>query len=575
MPDFRDPVAREATDPGPLVAAPPPFVDRRVAFRRAADRLLHEETRLLARSLDILAGDDDADARLGGILRLLAEALGASRAALLGDRPVRRVAVVVDDGEDPDAADALAAWLDAAGPRTRAQRAAAGPAPVVRIVAPCGEPRPATDGIDEPHRLLLALPSQGGLLGFDLTTPLDEAELEARLPARLVRHAAAILAVVSRDLALERELELLRAREAERSRFVSTVAHELRTPLTGLGGYLDLILDDKVDDPAVERDFLERGRGIVASIASLVGDLLELSRLDSGSLRLDLAPFSMAELGGRVTGALQPLAMDRGIALEAELPPRMRMALGDRRRIQQILTNLVGNALKFVAPGGRVKLAAWTDGPVAVFAVRDDGTGIGPDDRARIFERFQRLAVHEGVTGTGLGLPIARELARAMGGELDVASVPGFRLVVRGRAARARGRVGRRGRSGRHACAPGRGAGARGAGSPARTGARRPGHADVAAAGAGPRAGDGRRGRSAGRHAGPTGAPGHPAPATAAAGARRRGRAGPDTAVARLTARLRSLREGPSRLIHIVLARPADGYPQLAVRVRGFVDNPP
>ena len=425
MPDFRDPVAREATDPGPLVAAPPPFVDRRVAFRRAADRLLHEETRLLARSLDILAGDDDADARLGGILRLLAEALGAPRAALLGDRPVRRVAVVVDDGEDPDAGDALAAWLDAAGPRTRAQRAAAGPAPVVRIVAPCGEPRPATDVGDEPHRLLLALPSDGGLLGFDLTTPLDEAELEARLPARLVRHAAAILAVVSRDLALERELELLRAREVERSRFVSTVAHELRTPLTGLGGYLDLILDDKVDDPAVERDFLERGRGIVASIASLVGDLLELSRLDSGSLRLDLAPFSMAELGGRVTGALQPLAMDRGIALEADLPPRMRMALGDRRRIQQILTNLVGNALKFVAPGGRVKLAAWTDGPVAVFAVRDDGTGIGPDDRARIFERFQRLAVHEGVTGTGLGLPIARDLARAMGGELDVASVPG------------------------------------------------------------------------------------------------------------------------------------------------------
>ena len=167
MPDFRDPVAREATDPGPLVAAPPPFVDRRVAFRRAADRLLHEETRLLARSLDILAGDDDADGRLGGILRLLAEALGAPRAALLGDRPVRRVAVVVDDGEDPDAGDALAAWLDAAGPCTRAQRAAAGPAPVVRIVAPCGEPRPATDLGDEPHRLLLALPSDGGLLGFD------------------------------------------------------------------------------------------------------------------------------------------------------------------------------------------------------------------------------------------------------------------------------------------------------------------------------------------------------------------------------------------------------------------------
>jgi signal transduction histidine kinase len=425
MPDFRDPVALGVTDPAPLVAAPPPFVDRRVAFRRAADRLVHEETRLLARSLDILAAEDGADARLGRILRLLAEALGAPRAALLGDRPVRRVAVVVDEGEDPEAADALAAWLDAGGPRSRAQRAAAGPAPVVRIVARRGTAGPSAGERGETHRLLLALPSAGGLLGFDLAAPLGEAELEQRLPAPLLRHAAAILAVVSRDLALERELELLRAREAERSRFVSTVAHELRTPLTGLGGYLDLILDDKVDDPAVEREFLERGRGIVSSIASLVGDLLELSRLDSGSLRLELAPFSMAELGSRVIGALQPIAMDRGIALEAELPPRMRMALGDRRRIEQILTNLVGNALKFVAPGGRVKLAAWTDGAVALFAVRDDGAGIGPDDRARIFERFQRLAAHEGVTGTGLGLPIARDLARAMGGELDVASVPG------------------------------------------------------------------------------------------------------------------------------------------------------
>jgi len=425
MPDPRDPVAPEATDPGPLVAAPPPFVDRRVAFRRAADRLVHEETRLLARSLDVLAAEHDADARLGGILRLLADALGAPRAALLGDHPVRRVAVVVDDGEDPEAADALAAWLDAAGPRSRAQRAAALPAPVVRIVAPCCDDRPQTTDDGGPHRLLLALPSDGGLLGFDLSAPLDEGQVDARLPAPLLRHAAAILAVVSRDLAVERELELLRAREAERARFVSTVAHELRTPLTGLGGYLDLILDDKVDDPAVEREFLERGRGIVSSIASLVGDLLELSRLDSGSLRLELAPFSMAELGGRVTGALQPIAMDRGIALDADLPPRMRMALGDRRRIEQILTNLVGNALKFVAPGGRVRLAAWTDGGVALFAVRDDGGGIGPDDRARIFERFQRLAAHEGVTGTGLGLPIARDLARAMGGELDVASVPG------------------------------------------------------------------------------------------------------------------------------------------------------
>ena len=99
------------------------------------------------------------------------------------------------------------------------------------------------------------------------------------------------------------------------------------------------------------------------------------------------------------------------------------MRRGDRRRVDQILTNLIGNALKFTPAGGNVELAAWFDGPVAVLAVRDDGMGIATDDQSRIFERFFRMASHERVNGTGLGLPIARELAQAMGGELDVASV--------------------------------------------------------------------------------------------------------------------------------------------------------
>ena len=91
--------------------------------------------------------------------------------------------------------------------------------------------------------------------------------------------------------------------------------------------------------------------------------------------------------------------------------------------MEQILKNLIGNALKFTPSGGTVELACWFDGPVAILAVRDDGLGIADDDRQRIFERFYRMASHERVNGTGLGLPIAREFARAMGGDLDVASV--------------------------------------------------------------------------------------------------------------------------------------------------------
>ena len=131
-------------------------------------------------------------------------------------------------------------------------------------------------------------------------------------------------------------------------------------------------------------------------------------------------------MSGAAAGLL-PIAMERGVELRVDAPPRIRTARGDRRRVEQILTNLAGNALKFGRADGHgvVELAASFEGAAAVLVVRDDGAGIEPDDRARIFERFYRMAGHERVTGTGLGLPIARELARAMGGDLDVASLPG------------------------------------------------------------------------------------------------------------------------------------------------------
>jgi signal transduction histidine kinase len=237
-------------------------------------------------------------------------------------------------------------------------------------------------------------------------------------------------------MSTERELSALRAVEAERSRYVSTVAHELRTPLTGLSGYLDLILDGHVDDEAIEREFLERGRLIVESMSALVGDLLELSRLESGSLVLESAPFSVADALHTVGSGLLPIALDRGVHLETIPPARIRTATADRRRVEQILTNLAANALKYGGDGGEVELTGRFDGQVAIIAVRDEGPGVGADDRARIFDRFYRMADHERVTGTGLGLSISRDLARAMGGDLDVASVLGvgsaFVLVLPG-----------------------------------------------------------------------------------------------------------------------------------------------
>ena len=283
-----NPVPGRPTAVHPRVAAPPPFVDRRRASRRAIDRVAREETRLLARALDILVAADPPEARLANLLDLLADTVGAARAAVVADGPIRRVAVTADDDADAPVARELGAWLDASAPRSRIRRAAENPASIaIAIRAPrrVGErSRPAGRIAGPRAYALLAIPSAGDVtLGFEFREPVDASEVAERLPPALARHAAVALALVTDALATERALADLRAGEAERDRFVSTVAHELRTPLTGLSGYLDLLLGGEIDDPAIEREFLERGRTIVDSMAGLVGDLLDTARLESGS----------------------------------------------------------------------------------------------------------------------------------------------------------------------------------------------------------------------------------------------------------------------------------------------------
>ena len=433
---------RPATAP-PTVTPPPPLAERRVAYRRADDQRMDEERMFLARAMDALAADAPADDRLAAILRVLARTAGAKRAAVIADGAERRAAVSMAPGEDPAAAEALGAWLDTSSSRSRAERAAAHPASIAIVTTAAG-PVPVASPSEAPRAnpgprayARVAVPRAAGIvLGFEFESPARASRLSERLPDGIARHAAVALAIATAQLAAEREAAVLRARDAERERFVSTVAHELRTPLTGLRGYLELILDGKVSDPAVERDFLGRSRSIVASMSELVGDLLELSRLESGTLELEIAPFSVAEAAGHVAASLLPIAINHDIRLATDLPPRLRSATGDRRRVEQILMNLAGNALKFTPAGGSVELVGAFDGMVATLIVRDDGPGIEPADRIRIFERFERLAAHEDVAGTGLGLPIARDLAQRMAGDLDVASVPGtgsaFVLVLPG-----------------------------------------------------------------------------------------------------------------------------------------------
>jgi signal transduction histidine kinase len=413
----------------PAIPAPEPFAERRHAFRRGEDRDVHEERALLARALDILAGPDGAATQVAEILALVARVVGARRAALVADGPVRRVLVVAAPGEDPAAARALGSWLDATAPRPAAVRAAAAPAEILVVRVRRGEAGAPAGGRtrDGTVERFIRLDDRRSAvhLGLELVDPADAEVVAGRLPATTLRHLLAALAAASGRAADEAERALLRARERERERFVSMVVHELRTPLTGLGGYLDLLAGGALDDPGIGREFIERGRGIVDRMGGLIGDLLELSRLEAGSVRLVIEAVSVADTCERALAAMAPIAAGRRISIATDLSARLRTARADRRRVEQIVTNLVANACKFAPEGGHVEVAVRFAGPVALIVVRDDGPGIERADRERVFRPFARLDGHDGIPGTGLGLPISRDLARAMGGDVGLASVPG------------------------------------------------------------------------------------------------------------------------------------------------------
>lgn len=217
------------------------------------------------------------------------------------------------------------------------------------------------------------------------------------------------------------------AEQAEiKSRVLAHVSHEIRTPLNGVLGLTD-VLSRRALDPqssALAASIVRSARNLV----SLVNDVLDLSKLEAGRMELEIAPFDPEAAALAVCESLISTARSRELALVldvgADVPTRVS---GDRLRFEQILTNLVGNALKFTPPRGRVAVVmSWSDDRLDV-AVRDTGIGISPGAIGSIFEAFAQAdaSTTRRFGGTGLGLTITRELVRKMGGEITVTSVEG------------------------------------------------------------------------------------------------------------------------------------------------------
>jgi PAS domain S-box-containing protein len=221
-----------------------------------------------------------------------------------------------------------------------------------------------------------------------------------------------------------RQLEIA---SKHKSQFLANMSHELRTPLNAIVGYTELILDNIYGEaPEKVRDALKRVDKNAHHLLGLINAVLDLSKIEAGSLTLSLTDFSMKEVVQTAVSAVEPLAAEKKLALKVVVPADLPEALGDERRITQVLLNLAGNAIKFTETG-EVRVEATVQDGAFLVSVADTGVGIAEADQRKIFEEFQQVERFgkAKTLGTGLGLSISKRIIELHGGRIWMESSPG------------------------------------------------------------------------------------------------------------------------------------------------------
>lgn len=311
---------------------------------------------------------------------------------------------------------------------------------VVPMVALLAEPMTATelastvtaDGLEMSGDRAEAILARASALGLARVAEYQDGD--ARYVATsLGQRSAASLASADPELAVGlQELERLR------SDLLATVGHELRTPLTAIRTSVGLLLDPGIVPSPDQRQQLLSTIGRSADrMQRLLTELLDLARLRSGRAELQRAAFDARDVARDVAAAVEPMAAARSQRVRMELPERAVRMVGDRRRLEQALLNLVANAQKFSPAGAEIDLSlARTDDGAVRWTVVDRGPGIGAEEQARLFERFFVGTSDGNVAGggAGIGLPTALAIAQGHGGTIEVDSEVGrgsiFHLVI-------------------------------------------------------------------------------------------------------------------------------------------------
>jgi two-component system, OmpR family, phosphate regulon sensor histidine kinase PhoR len=258
---------------------------------------------------------------------------------------------------------------------------------------------------------------------------IREGNLAARVPVT-TRDEISLVAQAINELMERMNLTITQLKKLEqvRSEFLGNVSHELRTPLFALQGFIETLQDGAIDDPAVNRDFLAKAHNHAMRLNTLLKDLIDISRIESGEMRMSFRYFPLQDFLHSVVEGMHPLADARDISLTAapgsELP---RQVMGDKDRLAQALTNLIDNAIKYTTPGGKVTVAVRDAGDRVWIDVIDTGVGMAAEHLPRIFERFYRVDKERSreAGGTGLGLAIVKHIIEAHGGKVEVHSEPG------------------------------------------------------------------------------------------------------------------------------------------------------
>jgi two-component system phosphate regulon sensor histidine kinase PhoR len=231
-----------------------------------------------------------------------------------------------------------------------------------------------------------------------------------------------------RSIVVARDVATLHAADRMRANFISMVSHELRTPLNSINGFLEIVLEGQVGSlNERQREFLGYAYLSTQQLTTLVEDILLISKADSGQFILRTAEMDPNTVLTQAIQAVQPAADKAEVTIVAELPTALPLVQADDLRIQQVLTNLLGNAIKFSPAGGAVTVAVAVADDEARFSVVDTGKGVSPEDQARIFERFYQseTATRHHSGGYGLGLAIAKLIVEQHGGRIWVESQAG------------------------------------------------------------------------------------------------------------------------------------------------------